>query len=840
MRLLSRLSVLVLALALVSTAMAGEADPLAQLDAALKGAATFEYGKDSAPLVTVESIVIAAATDAKLRAEVEQRLLKTLTGKATTDCKAFVCRQLRTIGSPVCVPMLEPLLTDPKLSHMARYALGRIECQASLDALHRALRKTSGKLQAGMAATLGDRRCVAALPDLIKLLGSSDVMVAENAASALGRIGGAKALTALQAARPKAKRRLLERVTDALLACASQLVAEGKRDDAARVYHGFYSPKEPEHVRIAALRGLVAAWGPKATTLLVAAIRSDDLKLQRSAIALTETLQGPEATKTLAAILPQLTPQGQELMVRALAARADAAAAPAVVAAARSEDEPVRIAAIEALGSVGDASTIALLLERATTSGGQEQQVARSSLVRLKGEATDAKLIQSATAGDPKQRVEAIRALAGRKTAKAAAPLLKVARDQDATVRREAIRALGAVGGEADLPALLAFAIQAKDKGDRSSAEGAVAAVFRRVPDPEKQAAPVLAALAGAPTAAKPTLLKLLGRAATPKALAAVRAATKDADEGVQDAAIRTLSEWPDVAPADELLALAGTAKKQIHKVLALRGYVRMAGMSKDPTAMYVRAMKLAERPEDKKLVLGGLGTADSPQALELVEKHLKDPQLRNEAALAAIQIATKLKDRDAGRARATAKSVLAAVEDAGIRQQAQDIINEMEQHEGYIRVWLVSEICRIKGKDSRAVFDTASPPEEPDAKDVKWTPLTKGVGKWDINLEATFGGQDHCAAYVRTRVLSPTDQPVQLEMGSDDALKVWLNGKAIHANYVNRGCAARQDLVKAALAKGWNVLMLKVIDHEGGWAFCCRVRKPDGSAIEGLKYEAK
>jgi hypothetical protein len=39
-------------------------------------------------------------------------------------------------------------------------------------------------------------------------------------------------------------------------------------------------------------------------------------------------------------------------------------------------------------------------------------------------------------------------------------------------------------------------------------------------------------------------------------------------------------------------------------------------------------------------------------------------------------------------------------------------------------------------------------------------------------------------------------------------------------------------------LAKGWNDLMLKVVDQQGGWVFCCRIRKPDGTAMEGLRVE--
>jgi hypothetical protein len=92
----------------------------------------------------------------------------------------------------------------------------------------------------------------------------------------------------------------------------------------------------------------------------------------------------------------------------------------------------------------------------------------------------------------------------------------------------------------------------------------------------------------------------------------------------------------------------------------------------------------------------------------------------------------------------------------------------------------------------------------------------------------------------MRTQIWSPADQDARLEMGSDDSIKVWLNGKLVHSNYANRGMSPRQNLVDVKLQEGWNELMLKVVDNEGGWGFCCRVRSPDGSALEGLKVEAK
>jgi hypothetical protein len=253
--------------------------------------------------------------------------------------------------------------------------------------------------------------------------------------------------------------------------------------------------------------------------------------------------------------------------------------------------------------------------------------------------------------------------------------------------------------------------------------------------------------------------------------------------------------------------------------------------------------MSLAERLEDKKLVLAGLGSADSEMAMELVELYLVEDELQKEAALAAIQIAKRLRQDNPSRAMTAMKHIVTLVKDSRIRQQAQEVINEMEEYEDYVLGWLVSGPYTEKGKESRAIFDMVFAPEDPDAGDARWEHLTQGIGSWDINLEAMFGSfnlRDHCCAYMRAQIWSPVEQDAKLELGSDDAIKAWLNDKLIHSNYTIRGLSPRQDIVDIKLREGWNKLMLKVVDHEGGWAFCCRLRKTDGSALEGLKVEAK
>ena len=830
----------VLAMAAAMSAVGAESDLANRLDQTLKSAATFEYGADSNAVMQLEQLVMDSAKDKAQCAAVEERLLQALSSPATRDAKEVICRQLFTVGSTRSIPQLEALLTDPALAHVARMALGRNEAPEAAAALLRALSKTSGALQAGILNTLGLRRYEPALPNIKKLLGSPDPVVAQAAAAALGEIGGASAAKALQAARRTASEALRGHIDAALLVCADRFLASGQQAAAARIYESFYKPEEPKGLQIAGLRGLVAARQEKALPLVFQAIQSPDERLCASVIQFSGAIPGKATTLALAGRLPSLPASAQELLLAALGVRGDPAAVPAIVSTLQTENAAVRAAACRALGQLGDSSVVELLARTAATSSAPVQPAARTGLLELNRGDINAGLVRSLGSGEPKVQVELMRALAGRRAAAAFNDLRKFAVDPDPALRHEAIRALGAVADQRTLPALVALTVELKTDDDLAAQEEAIAAAFRRNPDPEKQTDALLATLGRAPADAKPTLLRLLSLPATPRALAAVRAALRDEHAEVSNAAIRTLAEWPDATPADDLLNVVRTGANSTLKVIALRGYVRMAGLGTNSGAMYARALDLAERTEDKKLVLSSLGGAEPGQALKLVEPYLQNETLRTEAALAMVQIAGRLQKSEAGRAREVLKNAMAATSDPGVRQQAQEVINRLEPYEGYILDWAGAGPYQQKDKNAQALFDIAFPPEQPGATGVNWTRITKGVGAWDINLGEALGSANNAVGYLRTRIWSPVGQEARMECGSDDGIKAWLNGAVVHANNVERGLAPRQDRVKVTLKQGWNDLLLKVTNATGGWACACRFRQPDGSSLDDLKVEAK
>lgn len=86
------------------------------------------------------------------------------------------------------------------------------------------------------------------------------------------------------------------------------------------------------------------------------------------------------------------------------------------------------------------------------------------------------------------------------------------------------------------------------------------------------------------------------------------------------------------------------------------------------------------------------------------------------------------------------------------------------------------------------------------------------------VRIYSVLGRSKAAAAYLRCEVYSEKEQQTTLELGSDDGVKVWLNGRIVHSNNVIRMWKPGQDKVHVTLRQGWNALMLKVTTKGGPW----------------------
>lgn len=74
-------------------------------------------------------------------------------------------------------------------------------------------------------------------------------------------------------------------------------------------------------------------------------------------------------------------------------------------------------------------------------------------------------------------------------------------------------------------------------------------------------------------------------------------------------------------------------------------------------------------------------------------------------------------------------------------------------------------------------------------------------------------------SAYALIDIRSPREQRnVLMGVGSDDSVKIWLNGEVVHVNQVNRRTKGIQDRFRVNLKTGTNFLLVKVTDIFWNW----------------------
>jgi len=813
------------------------------------------------------------ADPAKAKQDEEQKLISVLKDGQPFD-KDKACRRLAVIGSKEAVLPLAALLLDEKLCDVARNALEAIPDPAAEEALRAALGKVKGRQLVGVVNSIGARRDARAVDDLAKLVGDADADVAGAAARSLARIGGPEAAKVLKQALSGASTAARPAIGDACIALADGLLVAGKGSEAAPIYDalrkevyrqrpagsrqdGGGTAEMPKQVVAAALRGAVLARQAEGLPLLVENLTSTDKEMARIAFRLARELPGAEVTKALAAELAKLPTDRQVLLILALGDRHDPAAAPAILGAAKGGDPAVSITALRVLAQVGDASVVPLLLEAATGQG----EVAKAAQATLAGfpatKEVDAAIVAMMDQGDVGARHasplrRAAIELAGQRRIAAAAPsLLKAADDVEAAIRTAAIKALGETVAVADLPTLTSRLVKAKTPQDIAAAESALSAACNRLPDKAACGEKILAALNGGESegAPKAALLRLLRLTGGNDALQAVRAGAKDARAEVQDAAIRSLAEWPTTDAAADLADLAKSAANPTHKVLALRGYVRLIGIGDLPAdrrlALCKEAMGMAQRDDEKKLVLAGLGEIPHADALKMAESCLENKAVRAEAELAVLKIARGMAGASRDEAKAALEKLIASSAlfvNSGLKKQAQDVLAQIDRFGDFLTAWQVAGPYEGENKSPAEVVEFAFPPEKPDAKGVAWRVLPAGTQPAKpmmLDLANACGGGDQMAAYARTWVYSAQEQPVRLEFGSDDGNKVWLNGKLVATHPEGGAATPGKFKVDVTLKQGWNALVVKIAQQTGPWEFCFRICRPDGSRLSGLRVQA-
>lgn len=906
--------------------------------------AVYQFNDSLEPLVMLEELTRRRTRMDDPLDDLEAGYLALLqSDDATYDARMFACKQLSLIGGRRSVPVLAAMILEEDTAYMARYALERIPESSALTVLREALPVVEAEHRAGIVTSLGVRGDTRSVPVISTAVHDEDPRVAKAAIRALAAIGTTDAANTLLAAIELKEGLQRQMAMDAYVQCGFEMLEARRTRDARELFeHAYGMLRDAPLPRAVALRGLIAAAGRRGGEIILDVLRGTDVEMHAVAAAAVRDVDSERVLQDIAGVLPTLASHAQVLLLTALSETDVAGISPILLGAAGSEQEDVRIAALQALGRIGDDAAALFLIQRAIVSSGHEQAAARHAISRLPR--ADAVILDTLATGDPALRSELLQAVIARRISEAAPILLELLTQVDISERGALLQVLAEVADPEHLEMIIPMLLAADEPEESDRIMGVVATVSERAPSAEASVATIKEALAEeTESLAKKNLYTALGKiaeaealpvleqglddddasvrlavvkalsawpndAATPlvrsamerfrstdegseairgfirlvgldtdrapeeavalykdaltyaeraedkrAAMAAIGAtgsehalpvlyeALADEDEAVVLAAVQALGAWPDATPMTRLELLAKDGADTL-KIEALRGYSRMIGINREiseeeAVVRYREALALAATPAEKKRIMSGLANAETFGALLVAAEYLDDPELKNEAEVAAVRIAAQVAGNHPGQVREILEQMEATTESDFIRGEIQKIYEQIARFEDYITAWEVAGPYTLDDGNLQTLFDTPFPPEAPDS-DVEWRLIPVGTNDampFLVELDKAIGGQDR-VAYVRSYVWSDTPREVVLEIGSDDGNKVWLNSELINAVHATRPVAPAQDVVEAVLREGWNALLVKVTQAGGEWSFCARFRMPDGSPVEGLR----
>ncbi len=759
-----------------------------------------------------------------------------LKGNAPAGVKAFILQELQYIATEADLPAVTPLLLDPGLSDRAVRVVVDIGTKKAAAALGAALPKSGGIVRLNLIQGLAALPDPDAMPLLLEAARDQEQSVRQVALEALAATGDARAAQVLLEATRTGAPYVRSRSVNAYLSFLARLAArKGPVDALARTKAFAAAHAKDAHIQCACLEllgriGTGAAIGP-----VLRALTSDDVRVRRSAGKALRSLDPRLTAPRLIAMLDSTPAAKRTALITALADLKVRGALPAIKKEIGGDDPPVRRAAILALGRLAGSDAVTDLIALLADKRQGVAPAAAEALVAIAAPEVGVALARRANTADPSLCVTLLAIMAKRLDTVQSGTALALTGAQSSNVRVAAWKAFGVLGAADQVGMAAKRAAACSDAKELKAAEGALTKICRRTARPAVTGPKLVSALRAAGPAGKMCLVKVLPAAGGRVALRTASELALTGDGEIRTAAVRALAAWPDSTAMPGLKKVIASTSNPVEHVLALRGYVRLLNESDGATArkleLYDDILRICKRKDEKMLIIAGLGALKDLGALPKLQPFLKDKDLADEAATAIVQLAREVRGDAAVKA---LRGVLAAVKNEAVVERARSALADIAKYAGCVVTWEISGPYTDNNKGHTAIYPVPFPPETNPAKATWRRVVAQKDGRLDL-LKA-IGGSNRCA-YMRCNIVVPKQTEARLSVGSDDGVKVWLNGNVVHENNVPRPFTWCEDTVPVVLLEGTNTLMLKITQGGGDWMGNARVTAADGAPIPGLNF---
>jgi hypothetical protein len=150
-----------------------------------------------------------------------------------------------------------------------------------------------------------------------------------------------------------------------------------------------------------------------------------------------------------------------------------------------------------------------------------------------------------------------------------------------------------------------------------------------------------------------------------------------------------------------------------------------------------------------------------------------------------------------------------------------------------YVQSWQFASITMPWTNGAAFVSLDAGKLAEIEASAGKAKPVRSRAAFVDFLSLCPGSRKESVAGYALRTIRCDAARKIKLHTGSDDALRVWLNGKVVVEVLQFRGAVADSESTAVELQKGQNKLLVEVSQGSGGWGLYLRLEDADGKRLE-------
>lgn len=676
---------------------------------------------------------------------------KVLNQPLDNEVKAFVIRQLGQIGTDNNVEALSAFLKDSRLSAPAAQALASIGSEKANQAIVAALSDNNAPdaVKFNLVNALSQTGYSQAEPALLSALTQNPSAELSNALlTALGNLGSRSALIPLKNAAQKVNYSYLPNnsATASYLSLLKRLTHSDVKlvEKEANGLLALAIKQNRSELKVAASGLLLAIPSTDKSKLLNSALKDGDIAyLARLLNAYPFSNDRKTVEKIMKELTPKASPEKQTAIIYWLGDKNVADAVNLLANYATSGNKMVRKAAISSLAKIGNEQAMLVLAGLLKSQDDETVLLAKDALSTYKGDISYTLASVFNESGDAGKKA-VLQLIADRKMESQYNLVYNQMFTGNETVKAEAANTLQYVSTDKNLPDLFTL-LEQSDAANVPALQRAVNAALSHLPANEQMK---LVSDRMNKSANKSLYYTALANSGSQEAMEMITRAYNAETGTNKDAAFEALTNWKSFSAIYPMLDIARNSKNKNELSKVTDAIVATVNKSDETGAvkyLYLReAMQFAQTEKQKNDILRLLGNTGQYQAMLFVAPFMDNAALSENAALAAMNIATNNPAFAGAATTAILRKVSKTLKnpDAGYqRESIKKYLDENPQEGGFVSIFNGKNLDGWKGLVENPVKRAKMTPKELAAAQAK-ADATAKTG-WVIeNGELLFTGK--------------------------------------------------------------------------------------------------